>query len=78
MESILFWQKKEAKKTVGYGILEQKTRILQEVGKKINALESRLMVRSIEDRQTMVTYLQEIKDLVAVNLGKSAEDVGCH
>ena len=64
MESIRFGQKEEAEAAVGHGISELKTQILQEIDKEITALETKLMVKMNEDRQTTATRLQEIKDSV--------------
>ena len=57
--------KKEAYLVVEYRAKELKTKILAEVDQKVTALETRLMYRMNEDRQTMATGLQEINDLVA-------------
>ena len=66
MESIRSGQKEEAEAAVGHGISELKTQILQEIDKEITTLETKLMVKMNEDRQTTATRLQGIKDSVAV------------
>ena len=66
MESIRFGQKEEAEATMGHGIFELKTQILQEIDKEITVVKTKLMVKMNEDHQTTATRLQEIKDSVAV------------
>ena len=57
MESIRSRQKEEVEVAAGHGISELKTQILQEIGKQITALETKLMVKMNEDRQTTTTRL---------------------
>ena len=65
MMSIRSTLKKEAYLAVEYKAKELKTEILTEVDQKMTALETRLMHRMNEDRQTTAIRLQEINDLVA-------------
>ena len=59
IESIRFGQKEKAEAAVGHGIFELKTQILQEIDKEITTLETKLMVKMSEDRQTTAARLQE-------------------
>ena len=68
IESIRSRQKEETKAAVGHVISELKTQILQEIDKETTILETKLMVKMNEDRQTIATRLQEIEDSAAAVL----------
>ena len=57
--------KTDAYLAADYKSQELKTKVLSEVNRRLTALETRLMHRMNEDRQTMANRLQEINDLVA-------------
>ena len=65
MESIRSGQKEEVKTALGHRISELKMQILQDVNKKMTALETILMVKINEDHQTTASHLQKIKESMA-------------
>ena len=66
MMSIRSTLKKEAYLAMAHRSDELKAEILTEVDRKMIALETRLMYRMNEDRQTTAPRLQEIKNWVAI------------